>query len=164
MLFRSPGGYSNVPRPVTAFNLAFVSSGYDDAVFYALPLDGTGTLGDEKVVWKTSKGAPRNASPLVVGDELYIVSDNGVVSCLDARSGTLHWQERLGGDCTASPLYAEGRVYVTDENGVTTVFAPGKTYRQLARNELPGRTLASLAAADGAIFLRTDTAIYRLDE
>lgn len=162
--FRYPGGYSNVPRPVTAFGLAFVSSGYDDAVFYALPLDAEGAIDDAQVVWKTSKGAPRNASPLVVGDELYLVSDNGVVSCLDARSGNLHWQERLGGDCTASPLHAEGRVYVTDENGVTTVFAPGKTYRALAKNEVPGRTLASLAAADGALFLRTDTAIYRLDE
>lgn len=162
--FRYRGGFSNVPRPVTAFGLVFVSSCWGDSKFYALPLDGKGLLGDEKVVWKTSKAAPRNASPLVVGDELYMVSDNGVISCLDARSGEVHWQERLGGDCTASPLHAEGRIYVTDENGVTTVFAPGKTYRELARNEVPGRTLASLATADGAIFLRTDTAIYRLDE
>lgn len=162
--FRYPGGYSNVPRPVTGFGLAFVSSGYDTPVFYALPLDGTGELGDDRVAWKTTKGVPRNASPLVVGDELYMVSDNGVISCLDARSGDIHWQERLGGDCTASPLYADGRIYITDENGLTKVIAPGKTYQELATNELPGRTLASLAAADGAIFLRTDTAIYRLDD
>lgn len=162
--FRYPGGYSNVPRPVTAFGLSFVSSGYDDPTFYALPLDGTGTLGDEQVAWKTTKGVPRNASPLVVGDELYMVADNGVISCLDARSGEFHWQERFGGDCTASPLFADGRIYVSDENGVTKVFAPGTTYRELATNELPGRTLASLAAADGAIFLRTDSALYRLDE
>ncbi|MFM7076789.1 MAG: PQQ-binding-like beta-propeller repeat protein [Planctomycetaceae bacterium] len=162
--FRYPGGYSNVPRPVTAFGLAFVSSGYDDAVFYALPLGGRGEIGEEQVAWKTTKGAPRNASPLVIGDELYMVSDNGVISCLDARTGTLHWQERLGGDCTASPLYADGRIYVTDENGMTKVIAPGREYRELARNELPGRTLASLAAADGALFLRTDGALYRLDD
>ena len=162
--FRYPGGYSNVPRPVTGFGLAFVSSGYDTPVFYALPLDGTGELGDDRVAWKTTKAVPRNASPLVVGDELYMVSDNGVISCLDARSGEVHWQERLGGDCTASPLHADGRIYITDENGVTKVIAPGKTFQELATNELPGRTLASLATADGAIFLRTDTAIYRLDD
>ena len=103
--FRYPGGYSNVPRPITGFGLTFVSSGYDTPVFYALPLDGTGELGDDRVAWKTSKGVPRNASPRLVGDELYMVSDNGVISCLDA-----------------------------------------------------------LATADGAIFLRTDTAIYRLDD
>ena len=162
--FRYPGGYSNVPRPITGFGLTFVSSGYDTPVFYALPLDGTGELGDDRVAWKTSKGVPRNASPLLVGDELYMVSDNGVISCLDARSGAVHWQERLGGDCTASPLHADGRIYITDENGVTKVIAPGKTFQELATNELPGRTLASLATADGAIFLRTDTAIYRLDD
>lgn len=162
--FRYPGGYSNVPRPVTGFGLTFVSSGYDTPVFYALPLDGTGELGDDRVAWKTTKAVPRNASPLLVGDELYMVSDNGVISCLDARSGTVHWQERLGGDCTASPLHADGRIYITDENGVTKVIAPGKTFQELATNELPGRTLASLATADGAIFLRTDTAIYRLDD
>ncbi|MEI8320062.1 MAG: PQQ-binding-like beta-propeller repeat protein, partial [Planctomycetia bacterium] len=162
--FRYPGGYSNVPRPVTGFGLAFVSSGYDTPVFYALPLDGTGELGDDRVAWKSTKAAPRNASPLLVGDELYLVSDNGVISCLDARSGDVHWQERLGGDCTASPLCADGRIYITDENGVTKVIAPGKTFQELATNELPGRTLASLAAADGALFLRTDTALYRLDD
>ena len=162
--FRYPGGYSNVPRPITGFGLTFVSSGYDTPVFYALPLDGTGELGDDRVAWKTSKGVPRNASPLLVGDELYMVSDNGVISCLDARSGTVHWQERLGGDCTASPLHADGRIYITDENGVTKVIAPGKTFQELATNELPGRTLASLATADGAIFLRTDTSMYRLDD
>ncbi len=162
--FRYPGGYSNVPRPVTGFGLAFVSSGYDTPVFYALPLDGTGELGDDRVAWKSTKAVPRNASPLLVGDELYLVSDNGVISCLDARSGDIHWQERLGGDCTASPLLADGRIYITDENGVTKVIAPGKTFQELATNELPGRTLASLAAADGALFLRTDTAIYRLDD
>ncbi len=162
--FRYPGGYSNVPRPVTGFGLTFVSSGYDTPVFYALPLDGTGELGDDRVAWKTTKAVPRNASPLLVGDELYMVSDNGVISCLDARSGAVHWQERLGGDCTASPLHADGRIYITDENGVTKVIAPGKTFQELATNELPGRTLASLATADGAIFLRTDTAIYRLDD
>ena len=162
--FRYPGGYSNVPRPVTGFGLAFVSSGYDTPVFYALPLDGTGELGDDRVAWKSTKAAPRNASPLLVGDELYLVSDNGVISCLDARSGDIHWQERLGGDCTASPLLADGRIYITDENGVTKVIASGKTFQELATNELPGRTLASLAAADGALFLRTDTALYRLDD
>ncbi len=162
--FRYPGGYSNVPRPVTGFGLAFVSSGYDTPVFYALPLDGTGELGDDRVAWKSTKAVPRNASPLLVGDELYLVSDNGVISCLDARSGDIHWQERLGGDCTASPLLADGRIYITDENGVTKVIASGKTFQELATNELPGRTLASLAAADGALFLRTDTALYRLDD
>jgi outer membrane protein assembly factor BamB len=160
--FRYPTGYSNVPRPVAAFGLTFVSSGYDSPTFYALKLGGQGELDESHVAWKLSKGAPRNASAIIVGEEIYLVNDNGIITCLDARTGESHWQERLGGDCSASPLYADGRIYITNETGVTKVLAPGKTYQELAANELPGRTLASLATADGAIFFRTDTALYRL--
>jgi outer membrane protein assembly factor BamB len=76
----------------------------------------------------------------------------------------VHWQERVGGDFSASPVFADGRIYFLNETGKTTVLAPGKTYTVLAENELPGRTLASLAPAHGAIYLRTDTALYRIEE
>lgn len=162
--FRYPGGYSNVPRPVAAFGLTFVSSGYDTPTFYALKLDLRGDITETGAVWKLSKGAPRNVSPLIVGDELYLMSDNGIATCLDARTGQVHWQERVGGDFSASPIYASGRIYFLNETGKTTVLAPGKTYQVLAENELPGRTLASLAPVDGAIYLRTDTALYRIQK
>jgi outer membrane protein assembly factor BamB len=160
--FRYPKGYSNVPRPVVAFGMTYVSSGYNTPTLYAVPLDATGDLSPDAARWQVTKGAPRNASPLVAGDEIYLVSDNGIVTCLDARTGEQHWQERIGGDCSASPLFADGRIYITNETGVTTVLAAGTTYQELAKNELPGRTLASLATADGAIFLRTDAALYRI--
>lgn len=162
--FRYPKGYSNVPRPVTGFNMTFVSSGYDNPVFYALKLGGTGNITETHAAWKIAKGAPRNASPIIVGDEIYIVNDNGIATCLDAKSGEQHWQQRIGGDFSASPLYADGRIYLLDEKGKTTVIAPGKEYTVLAESELPGRTLASISAADGALFLRTDTALYRLQK
>ena len=105
---------------------------------------------------------PFDPSPLVVGDELYLVSDQGVVSCLDAKTGKQNWQLRLRGAFSASPLAAEGRIYLTNEEGVTTVLAPGKTAKKLAENTLDGRVMASLATADHAIFVRTDTSLYRL--
>lgn len=160
--FRYPKGYSNVPRPVTGFGMTFVSSGYDNPVFYALKLGGQGDITDTHVAWKLAKGAPRNASPILVGDELYIVSDNGITTCLDAKSGEQHWQKRISGDYSASPLYADGRLYLLNEIGKTTVLAPGKEYNVLAENELPGRTLASISAAYGALYLRTDAALYCL--
>ncbi len=162
--FRYPGGYSNVPRPVTAFGLTYVSSCYNTATLYALKLGGAGELAESHIAWQITKGAPRNSSPLIVGDEFYMVSDNGVITCLDAKTGEQHWQERLGGDCSASPLFADGRIYITNETGSTKVIAPGKTFQELSLNELPGRTLASLSTADGAIFLRTDAALYRIQE
>jgi outer membrane protein assembly factor BamB len=157
-----PGGYSVVPRPVFAHGLVFVSSGYDDPVLYAIRADGNGNVTDTHVAWTTERNAPRNASPLVVGDEVYIVSDGGVAVCLDARSGEVHWQERLGGNFSASPVYGDGKIYFQDENGQTTVIAPGKEYRKLAVNSLPGRTLATPALLDGAVLLRTDTHLYRI--
>lgn len=162
--FRYPKGYSNVPRPVVAFGLTFVSSGYNTATLYALRLGGEGDITDSHVAWQVTKGAPRNSSPLIVGDELYMVSDNGIITCLAAKTGEVHWEKRLGGNCSASPLFADGRIYITNETGMTKVIAPGTEYVELAENELPGRTLASIAVADGALFLRTDTALYRIQK
>lgn len=162
--FRYPAGYSNVPRPIAAFGMTYVSSGYNTPTLYALKLGGSGDLAESHVAWSITKGAPRNSSPLIVGDEFYMVSDNGIITCLDAVSGEKRWEKRLGGDCSASPLFADGRIYITNETGLTKVIAAGPEYVELAVNELPGRTLASLSTADRAIFLRTDAALYRLQQ
>ena len=106
---------------------------------------------------------PLNPSPLLIGSELYLVDDSGIAACLDAKTGKQHWKRRIGGNFTASPLYAEERIYLLDEAGKTYVIAPTKEeYRELAVNELPGRTQASIAAADESLFLRTDTSLYRI--
>ena len=101
---------------------------------------------------------------MLVGEELYIVSDNGVASCLDARTGKLLWKERLGGNFSASPLAAPERIYFLNEEGETTVLAPGKEFKKLATNSVVGRTLASLAAANGSIYLRSAQSLYRIEE
>lgn len=162
--FRWPKGYSVVPRPVVGHGLTFVSSSYDTAVFYAIRLGGEGDITETHEAWQLTRGAPHNPSALLVGDEIYLVSDKGIATCLDAKTGEQHWQERLGGNFSASPIFADGRIYFLDEEGVCTVLKPGKTYEVLATNTVPGRTLASLVAADGAIFLRTDTHLYRLQQ
>jgi outer membrane protein assembly factor BamB len=159
-----PGGYSVVPRPAFANGLVFVSSGYDDPVLYAIRAGGTGNVTETRVEWTFDRSAPRNASPLVVGDEIYLVSDGGVAVCLDARSGELHWQKRLGGNFSASPVYGDGKIYFQNETGQTTVLAPGTEYQELAVNSLPGRTLATPALLNGAVILRTDTHLYRIGE
>jgi outer membrane protein assembly factor BamB len=74
----------------------------------------------------------------VVGDELYIVNDLGIATCLDARTGTTHWRERLGGNYSASPIFADGRIYFLSEEGVATVLAPGTQFQKLATNTLDG--------------------------
>ncbi len=161
--FANYDGYSVIPRPVYAHGMIYISTGYNSPVVMAIRPDGAGDVTETHVAWKHDKAGPNTPSLLVVGDELYMVSDNGVASCLDAVTGTQHWQKRLGGNYSASPLFAEGRIYFQDEQGQTTVIAPGTSYQQLAKNSLTGRTLASYAVAEQAIFLRSDTALYRIE-
>ena len=98
------------------------------------------------------------------GDELYLVSDKGIATCLDAKTGEVHWSERLGGNFSSSPIYADGRIYVGNREGNTFVIAPGKAYKLLATNTLEGSIMAAPAAIDQVIYLRTDKALYALQK
>lgn len=163
--FRYPAGFSNVPRPVFGQGLVFVCSGYNKPWIYAVNPNGTGDVTETHMVWKLDRGAPLNPSPLIVGDEIYLMDDKGIATCLDVKTGEQHWQQRVGGNFSCSLLSADGRIYVSDENGKTYVFSPSKEeYRELAVNELPGRTLSTIAAADESLFLRTDTSVYRIQK
>lgn len=157
-------GYSNVPRPVVGKGLVFISSGYDRPEFFAVRVDGSGDVTESHLGWNMKKAAPLNPSPLLAGDELYLVSDNGIATCLDAVTGEQHWQERLGGNFSASPTLADGHIYLLDEQGKTTVLAPGREFKILATNQLDGRTLATPAMVDSTIFLRTDSHLYRIEK
>jgi outer membrane protein assembly factor BamB len=105
---------------------------------------------------------PFTPSLVVVGDELYFVSDNGVATCLDARTGRQRWTERLGGSFSASPTYADGHVYFLNEDGVTSVVKAGPTYQLVAANDLGERALASPTPDDGTLYVRTQSHLWRI--
>lgn len=155
-------GFSNVPRPVFGAGLVFIATGFNTPTLIAVRPDGRGDVTRTHVAWTISRGAPYTPSPVLVGEELYYVSDTGILSCADAKSGRILWQQRLGGNYSASPIFADGRIYFLSEEGVATVIAPGKTFRRLAVNTLEGPTLASMAASGGAIFIRSDRFLYRI--
>jgi outer membrane protein assembly factor BamB len=155
-------GFSNVPRPVFGQGLVFIATGFQEPSLLAVRADGHGDVTRTHVAWTLTRGAPYTPSPILVGDDLYYVSDTGVLTCVDAKSGQLAWQQRLGGNYSASPVFADGRIYVLSEEGITTVFTPGKTFQRLAVNRLDGTTLASIAVSDGSLFIRTDTHLYRI--
>ena len=156
-------GYSVIPRPVFAHGLLFVSSSFDVPVLYAIkPAGASGDASATNVAWSSRKAAPHSASALVLGDELYFVSDAGIATCADARTGDVLWSERLGGGFSASPIAAEGRVYFQNEAGVGYVVKAGKTFELLAKNDLGERTLASPAVADGALYLRSETRLWKI--
>lgn len=157
-------GFSLVPRPVFAHGLVYFVSGFYRPRLFAVRPDGEGDVTSTHVEWSTARSTPLTPSPIVVGDELYMVNDNGIASCLDARTGELHWQQRLGGGFSASPVAAGDRIYFTSEQGETTVIRAGRQFERLAVNRVDGRTLASLAVVDGVIYLRSDAALYRIGE
>jgi outer membrane protein assembly factor BamB len=157
-----PGGFSNVPRPVFGNGLVYIATGFQQPSLLAVRPDGAGDVTKTHVAWRLDRGVPYTPSPILVGDELYLVNDLGIASCLDAKTGKTHWQQRLNGNFSASPVFADGRIYFQSEEGATAVIAPGTTFQALASSTLDGRTLASMAVSGGSFFIRSDKSLYRI--
>ena len=153
-------GYSVVPRPVFAHGLVFISTGFDQPSALAIKPDGQGNVTDTHIVWEVKKGVPLTPSMLVIGDELYMASDNGIVSCLDAKTGQVIWSERVGKTTSASLLYADGKIYMQDEFGKGYVIKPGKQFELLATNDLGDKSLASYAVHRNRLLIRTQHALW----
>jgi outer membrane protein assembly factor BamB len=155
-------GYSVVPRPVFAHGLVFLSTGYDKPLGLAIRPDGKGDVTATHVAWRADKRVPHNPSMLVVGDELYMLDDKGMLSSRDAKTGTVHYEERLLGPSSASLLAADGHIYAIDEMGKAAVVVPGKQLKVLATNDLAEKTLASMAVVESDLLIRTQKALYRV--
>ena len=155
-------GFSVVPRPVIAGDLLFMSTSFMQPELLAVKLAGPDR--PPEIAWREKKGAPTMSSPLVVDGLVYMVSDKGVGTCLDAQTGEPAWSERLGGNFSSSPLFADGRIYVGNRDGDTFVIKPGREYELLATNHLDGGIYATPAAVGRAIFLRTENALYRIEK
>ncbi len=161
-----PDGYSVTPRPIYGNGLVFVCSGFNKPVLYAIDPAGAGDITESNVRWQLDRAIPHSPSVLLVDENLFVVSDKGIGTCLNALTGVEHWQERLGGNFSASPTYAEGHVYFQDEEGKTIVVAADTTFKELSRNSLADgeRTFASYAIDGQAILLRSETALYRIEQ
>lgn len=114
-------------------------------------------------VWEVKEDAAFESSPVLVGDLLYMVSDRGVLTCLEAETGKKVWSEPLPGKFGTSLLYADGRIYLSSKRGKTTVIEPGRRFHELAVNELDGGLWASPAVAGEALLFRTTTHLYRIE-
>jgi outer membrane protein assembly factor BamB len=164
-------------RPVVGHGLVFAPTGWANGQVLAIQPGRSGEVIDAntepdaaaprprlQVAWKTKRSAPRKPSLLLVDDLLFMIEDGGIASCLEARTGREVWRERVGGNYSASPLHAEGRIYCFSEEGKATVLKAGHEYQVLATNELADGFMASPAAAGRALFLRTRTHLYRIEQ
>lgn len=160
-------GYSNVPNPVMAHGLIFVTTSYDTPDMLAIdPLGAKGDVTESHVRWTSDTKAPMTVSPIVIGSEIYWISDQGgFVTCADAKTGSVHWSERIGARAvSASPLHAGGHLYILDEEGKTHVLKPGRTFEKIAENDLDDRALATPAPFDGGLLVRTESKLWRVGE
>ena len=156
------GGFSLVCRPVIGHGFAFISTGYSTAHLIAVPLDGTGDV-SSRIAWTSKNKAPLTPTPLLAGELLYTVSDQGYLTCYDAKTGKIHYQEQLKGTLySASPILANDKVvYVTSENGVGTAFAFGTEFKTLGGGDLREKTFATFVPDDGALYVRTESKLYK---
>ena len=119
---------------------------------------------DTHVAWTVDKNAPNSPSPLLLGDRLYMNSDGGVLTCLNARSGEEVWHEHVGGNYSASPIAADGKIYLLSEEGVGVVVKAGDKYELVAKNPIKEKALASYGVLDGSLLIRTETSLYRIKQ
>ena len=149
-----------VPTPVVENGIIYASRGYRSGPYMAIRTGGTGDITATHVVWRVATGAPYVASLLQYQGVVYMATDVGILTAVDAKTGERLWQERVEGVFSASPVAGGGHVYFVTENGDTIVVKAGRTPEVVSRNSLGERALASPAISQGRIFVRTDDHVY----
>ena len=124
-----------------------------------------GAASNEFVLWRHPRASGYTPSALVHDGRAYLVHDTGILTVLDARTGKQIYKVRVGGGghtFSASPVAVANRVLFLTEEGVTFVVEAGDTYKEVAKNDLAEMSLASPALAGGSIYIRTESALYRI--
>ncbi|MFP6572913.1 MAG: PQQ-binding-like beta-propeller repeat protein [Vicinamibacterales bacterium] len=148
-----------IPTPVVAAGLIFCASGRAGPTLAIRP-GGQGDITDTHIAWSTSRGSPFIPSPVAYDGYLYTINDmSSIITCFDAATGTVMWQQRLGRaireGISASPVVVDNKVFVTSDDGVTFVLKTGPEFELLHTNDIGAQTLASPALVDGIWYIRT---------
>jgi outer membrane protein assembly factor BamB len=143
-----------VPTLLADDHIVYSASGRQGPTI-ALQPGGEGDVTETHLLWRTPRGGPHVPSPILYAGRIYTVNDTGIATCLDAVDGKLLWQARVRGKFSASPIESEGRLYCCSEEGKVYVLATGEKFEVLAENDLESPILASPAALDGRLYIRT---------
>jgi outer membrane protein assembly factor BamB len=158
--------------PLIANDLIYITGGYPAGrAMYVFRPGANGDIslktGEETnafLAWRSSKGSPYTPTPIVYGDQFYVLADNGVLSSYDAKTGTLIYQQRLPSSFSASPVAADGKLYLASEDGDVFVVKAGRQYELLQKNVMGQPLMATPALTQGILILRGDNTIYALGE
>ena len=152
-------GFNVACRPIFEHNLVYLTTGVAKRLLAIRP-SGSGDVTDTHVAWSARRRTPEISSPLIVDDLMFMVTEGGVVSCLEAKSGSEVWKGRLDGDYWASPLYADGKIYFFSREGHVSVISTGREFELLAENEFNEGFIASPAIAGNTIIACSLTHLY----
>ena len=158
-------GYSNASRTVIYKDNAIINSGYGKPHLISVKIDpsAAGDISGTHINWDIFKRVPKRSSPIIVGDQLYMTTDEGILTCLDAKTGESNWSDRMPGHYSASPIFADGKLYFFSEMGHCYVIAPGGDYNLISKNKLDSGFMASPAISGKAIYARSKTHLYRIE-
>lgn len=167
------GGDIPIPTPVYGDGLIYFTNAHGSlAPVYAVDPSAkgdislkTGETSNDGIVWSVSRGGAYMATPIYHNGLLYVLRNNGVLSVYDAKSGERAYQQRIGDGrtgFTASPMLVDDKIYIPSELGEVYVIAPGREYKELAKNSVGELVLASPAASDGMLYFRTDTELVAI--
>ena len=159
--FGGLSGGRTITGPAVGAETVFVTHGMRGPLL-AVAAGGAGDVRSSRRRWTYTGGTPDTPCPVYHDGLVFLVTDNGVATCLDAKTGAACWKERLGGDFKASPVVAAGQLYFVDRAGKTTVVRADRTYSKTAVNDLKEETQASPAISNGQLYLRTRAHLWAI--
>jgi len=149
-----------IPSPAYHDGVLYLSRGYRSGPYMAVRPGGRGDVSASHVLWQAATGAPYISSLVYDQGLVYMASDVGGVTAIDAATGQRVWQHRIPGIFSASPVAGDGKLYFVSETGEVTVLRAGRTPEVLATNTLGERLIASPAISNGQLFLRSDDRLF----
>jgi len=153
-----------IPSPVAGHDMVFVSAGYPGKRAMGIKLGASGNLtGTKNLVWSYDKGTAYVTSPILYGDYLYLVSDKGILTCIDARTGAIQYEGGrvpVPATFSASAVAFDGKLFLTSEDGDTFVIKAGAKHEVLTTNSLGEPVYASPAISNGMLFIRGEKNLY----
>ena len=151
------GGGDQVSSIVTDGPFLFCIGG---AAAISLRLDQLGNAADSPIAWTRKVGSVNCASPVIANGMAFCVTDTGIASCLELKTGAICWRQRLSGEYYASPIVCGEHVYFTNLDGLTSVVAVDRKFKLISENSLTGQFLASPAADNAEIYFRSSDRLY----
>jgi outer membrane protein assembly factor BamB len=159
------GGMNAACRPIFAHGLVYLCAGADRNSLIVVKPDQRGLLGESAIAWRSSRNIPQRATPVIVGELMFMVNDNGIVSCVDAKTGATHFRERLKtGTYWASPIVADDRLYLFSKEGPAFVLAADRRFKVLASNLLETGCNATPLVLGDSLIVRTVKHLYRIEK